>query len=337
MKKIVSLILALIVFGAISSAQEIRQPTSTSGKTNDNGTNFYDEDARFRIKFPNGATPTKKETPVETAIGTIQMTSYMYEKGSGSVYMVAISKYPKEKVESSDPTILLEGAKSGYLENLGLEVKKSRHASIDGHPGIYFEASNSSGYYTAVVDYFVENTLFQLAILQIGSAITKSEIDDFIFSFELKGSYSGNYFNGDPAFEVNFFGQEPTKKTKPVDTALGELQMTTYMYEKSNAEVFMVALSDYPVGSLDGMDKSNLLESARDGYIGNLNMTVTNERKITTKGNPGIYFEAHGGGYYTAAADYIVGDRLYQVAILNSSNKPTKSNIQDFIFSFRLK
>ena len=333
----------MILFVGTMSAQEPRNPSNTSGKTNNNVSKEYYDAKTFTINFPNGE-PTKTETPVETAIGTIQMTSYMYEKSYSEVYMVAVSAYPKDKIAGTEGSVLLDGAKSGYLDNLGLTTTTvSRKVNIDGHPGIYFEATNSEGYFTAVADYLVDNTLYQVAILCSDGAPTDKEVSDFIFSFKLKSGSSNsktnaNLYNNDPDFRINFFGKTPDREVSPVDTDLGVINMTTYMIEESSSEVYMVAIADYPKEYMSASDSKSMLNSAKDGYLGGQGFTVSSERNLSIDGHSGIYFEASSNnGYYTAAADYLVENRLYQVVILRTDRAPTQSEIQNYIFSFELK
>ncbi len=142
---------------------------------------FVSEDGSFKINFP--GEPSKEESPVETELGVLEMVTYMYEEGK-SAYMVAYSDYPAAAIEAAEPYDLLDGAKGGYVGNIGLELKKEDNKSeLDGVPGIYFEAEGG-GYYTAVQDYLLDNRLYQVAILRLDRAPTEKEIEAFIKSFE---------------------------------------------------------------------------------------------------------------------------------------------------------
>lgn len=158
-------------------------PESLNVKSNDK--NYFNDDPNFKINYF-GITPSKTETPVETAVGTINMTSYMYEKSTEEVYMVAISAFPNEYMKSSNRDELLESTKGGYCNNLNLTVTKSNKISINSYQGIYFEAEQKGNYYSAVSDYLVDNVLYQIAILRTDRMPTQKEINEFIFSFSLK-------------------------------------------------------------------------------------------------------------------------------------------------------
>lgn len=335
MKTLYAAVVLILVLGT-ASAQEPRTPGQTAGKTNDNAQrDMFTDDPMFDIYFF-GQTPSKNVTPVDTDLGKVNMTSYMYERGSSSVYMVAVSTYPEGGLDGSDPQVLLDNAKGGFVKQLGVDAENERNISIDGHPGIYF-TGQGQGYYTAMVDYLIGNSLIQVGIMRSDRMPTKSEIDEFIFSFRLKSGKNYNYFEEDPAFRINFNGEHPSKEVSPVETAIGTINMTTYMVEDGSSIVYMVAISDYPEEYMGLATDDDLLKSVKEGYVGNMNLNVTTEKQVSHKGNNGIYFEASGGGYYTEVADYLVENRLYQIAILRTDRASTQKEIQDFIFSFELK
>lgn len=182
MKTIFTIIIS-IFFSVNLYAQLPIVPGSTSVKSND--INYFNDDPNFKINYF-GIIPSKTETPVETAVGTINMTSYMYEKTNEEVYMVAISAFPKEYMNTANSDELLESSKGGFCKNLNLTVTKSKTISINSYSGIYFEAEQKGNYYSAVSDYLVDNVLYQIAILRTDRMPTQKEINDFIFSFSLK-------------------------------------------------------------------------------------------------------------------------------------------------------
>jgi hypothetical protein len=338
MKYFHSLIIFMLVFGTLLG-QEPKIPASTAGKSNDNnGSDFFTDDPLLDVYFM-GGTPTKTVTPVDTDLGKVTMTSYMYEKSNSEVYMVATSVYPEDKLQNSDSQTLLRNAKSGFCNQLGVSPQSEKNISLDGYPGVFFKASGGeNGYYAAMADYLIDNTLVQIGILRSDRAPNEKEINDFIYSIRLKNKKSYNYFTDDPDFKINFFGKEPTKSVKPVETAVGTINMITYMYNKSSELIYMVALSDYPKQYIVGSNSESLLQSTKEGYVGNMNLTITHEEKLTHKGYPGLFFKASGNaGYYTEVIDYLVDNRLYQIAILRTDRASTEEEIKEFLYSFELK
>ena len=149
-------------------------------------------------------------------------------------------------------------------------------------------------------------------------------------------SETKNFFEQDANFRICFKG-EPTTNVQAIETAVGEINMVTYMYEESAEAVFMVAYSEYPAEHIAANDSKVLLENAKDGFLGSLLLTLVNEEKISINNYPGILLKAGSGTYYSIAADYLVGDILYQVAILRSDRYPTQTEIDNFIGTFELK
>ena len=337
MKYLHSLIVFMFVFGTLYG-QEPKVPSSTAGKSNDNArTDLFTDDPLFDVYFMGGS-PTKSVTPVDTDLGKVTMTSYMYEKTASEVYMVATSVYPEKKLQNSDTQTLLANAKSGFCNQLGVTSEMQKSVSLGGYPGIFFRASGGQGYYAAMADYLIDNTLIQIGILRSDRAPSEKEINDFIYSLRLKNKQSYKYFTDDPNFKINFFGISPVKSVKPVETAIGTIDMTTYMYEKNAELIYMVALSDYPKQYISGSSSGQLLQSTKDGFVGNMNLSVTHEESVSHKGYPGLFFKASGGpGYYSEVIDYLVDSRLYQVAILRTDRASTEEEIKEFLFSFELK
>jgi hypothetical protein len=129
------------------------------------------------------------------------------------------------------------------------------------------------------------------------------------------------------------FPYEPSKEVKDIETEnAGTVQLTTYMYEDSTT-AWMIAYSEYPA---DYMQQEGLLDNAENGFISSLEMEVTDEWAITRDQYNGICFYAEGSSTYCIVKDYIVGNRLYQIAILQSDFYPSQVDIDQFVNSFNL-
>ncbi|MFH2094114.1 MAG: hypothetical protein ABIJ16_00335 [Bacteroidota bacterium] len=99
-------------------------------------------------------------------------------------------------------------------------------------------------------------------------------------------------------FSISFPGT-PTESKDKVDTESGKIDMVTYMYENGGSEVFMVAYSDYPAKSLEGVDDKSMLEGSKGGFVGSLSLEISTENFFTIDGHTGIYFEANNSQYYS--------------------------------------
>lgn len=138
------------------------------------------------------------------------------------------------------------------------------------------------------------------------------------------------------AFSIEF-AQEPKKSTQPIQTAVGNVDMITFMYEESMDVAYMLAYIDYPEDAVKGSDPYTMLDGAKTGYTGNLGLTVSKEEKNEIKGNEGVYFEASNDELHSTVQDFLVKNRLYQIAILRADRAPTSSEVESFIKTFKLK
>lgn len=129
------------------------------------------------------------------------------------------------------------------------------------------------------------------------------------------------------------FPAEPGREVQDIETeGVGIVQMVSFIYEDAYA-AYMVAYTEYP---LDHMKQPGLLEMARDGFISSLEVELITEWPITKDEYSGIYFQAENDSNFCIIKDYIVGNRLYQIGILQAGDYPTPEATDRFINSFNL-
>lgn len=146
----------------------------------------------------------------------------------------------------------------------------------------------------------------------------------------------GSAFTSDAGkFTINFPGT-PTEETQSVPTEVGNIEMVTFMYEKSATEVYMVAYSDYPSALIELSNAKDLLGGAKDGALGTYGATVSTEKDITIDGNPGMFFKANSDSYYVTYEIYLVDNRLYQIVILKDGAYASESDYNKFTKTFKL-
>ena len=169
--KLCMIMVALLMLPALAQSQDGYTKTSLSGK--------------FSIVFP--GEPDYSVEDVETAVGTLEMHTYLYEQSGNAAYMVAYIDYPEDMVEESDNDVLLDAALEGALSSWGIDLEKVNKEVTwhSGHKGIFTKES-SGDTYTAYEVILVGNRLYQIAILQYDKAIGKKELKTFYDSFELK-------------------------------------------------------------------------------------------------------------------------------------------------------
>jgi len=167
--------------------------------------------------------------------------------------------------------------------------------------------------------------------------------DDFDEEEFIKGQYSLEkdknilYESEDGRFKINFYG-EPTKSSKAIPTEVGDVEMITFLYEKSVTEAYMVAYSDYPSKLIENSPVDVLLDGAKNGGVSNLGITIFEfEKNLKIAGNPGRHFKGNNGSsIYVEWKLFLTGNRLYQIAILRDGSYATQERTDDFFGSFEL-
>ncbi|OGJ42881.1 hypothetical protein A3B60_01770 [Candidatus Peregrinibacteria bacterium RIFCSPLOWO2_01_FULL_39_12] len=150
--------------------------------------------------------------------------------------------------------------------------------------------------------------------------------------------YKGEEFvSEDGNFKINF-PKEPEVSTSTVPTEVGDIAMYTFMYEESVTKVYLVSYAEYPTELMKSADSKELLKGSKDGQVANLGegAKVDEEKEITIGKYPGTYFKANGGGFYVAAKNYLVGNRLYQLVIMRDGSYPSDEDVKGFLDTFEL-
>jgi hypothetical protein len=161
--------------------------------------------------------------------------------------------------------------------------------------------------------------------------------DDIADDVEPATEVSGDGFTSkDGHFTINFPG-EPTHSEQSVATEVGDILMETYMYQKSETEIFMVAYSDYPSIYVSESNAEELLAGGKTGAMESLGIVATEtDEDVELNGHPGNYFTANNGQYYVCYEMYLVNNRLYQIAILRDGSSPTQEDVDGFTKTFNL-
>lgn len=140
----------------------------------------------------------------------------------------------------------------------------------------------------------------------------------------------------DGRFKIKFQG-EPKVSSDIVPTDAGNIEMASFMYEKSATEAYMVAYSDYPSDMVKKSSVDEMLLGAKNGSSGNMGITKFDlEEKIELEGNKGLYFKGSAGTIHAEYKIFLVGNRLYQVAILRDGGYSAIERSDEFFNSFQL-
>jgi hypothetical protein len=145
-----------------------------------------------------------------------------------------------------------------------------------------------------------------------------------------------NYFRAETEnFRINF----PAKPTRNAEiVTVDGLQTEIIDYTLSlDSYVYTVAISPQNTTNIATEDDyTQLLISLKDGFCTDMQLIVEEEKALRLNGNRGIFFKANSAKYYCAVVNYIVKDKVYQIAILTSTGKIEQKKMDDFLFTFGL-
>ncbi len=133
----------------------------------------------FSISAPSAPVMSKQDVPTEK--GSFELRSYLVEVGSSALY-VGVVDYGSA-VSGRDPADVLEGAKSGAINNVKATVSKESKVTLGIYPGLSFESENDTMHFSARI-YLVGSVLYQVL-----TASPKSEpyagTERYLNSFQL--------------------------------------------------------------------------------------------------------------------------------------------------------
>jgi hypothetical protein len=154
---------------------------------------------------------------------------------------------------------------------------------------------------------------------------------------EMAEESAGDLFHSeDGRFKINFPG-EPTASSDIIPTEVGNIEMMSFLYEKSVTEAYMVAYSDYPSQMVEASSTRDMLVGARDGSSGNLGIVSFDlDKEVELDGHEGLYFKGAAGSIHAEYKIFLVGNRLYQIAILRDGGYSKPERADEFFNSFEL-
>ena len=166
-----------------------------------------------------------------------------------------------------------------------------------------------------------------------GEGEIEEVVEDVI---ELEESSEDIFYSEDGKFKINFFGT-PTHSSDVVETEVGNIEMTTYLYEKSVTEAYMVAYNDYPTEMIENASMEDMLDGAKEGSASSMGITKFDlDQDEMVEGNPGRHFRGNNGSYYVEYKLFVTGIRLYQIAIIRDGSYATTERTEEFFGSFKL-
>ncbi len=172
---------------------------------------------------------------------------------------------------------------------------------------------------------------FLIGVSACGSGAKKNDAtDNKTASADVK-----KYTNKDGKFAIHFAG-EPQVTDKNIPTAVGNIELHMFMYEKSATEVYVVGYSDYPSELMKESNRDSVLNGAKNGVVTNVKAAITEEKKIKIEGNDGLFFKANSDQYYLTYKLFIAGNRLYQIGMMRDGSPVNEDGMKDFFDTFEL-
>ncbi len=147
---------------------------------------------------------------------------------------------------------------------------------------------------------------------------------------------SGDRFNSeDGKFKVHFEGK-PNITSEKVPTAVGDIEVHMFLYEKSATEIYLVGYSDYPSELIKKSNAAEVIKGAQGGVVEKLKAKITEEKKISVGGNDGIWFRANSDQYYITYKLFLSGNRLYQIGMIRDGSHVSDEAVKSFMDTFEL-
>lgn len=143
----------------------------------------------------------------------------------------------------------------------------------------------------------------------------------------------------DGGFRVLMRG-DPQVEKRDLDTPIGKITGHWYSTERNDA-VFGVGYADYPADFVQNAPPRQIFTIVREGWLKRIDGTLQGDMTdIRAEGHPGIEFMAsgkfNGRDAYLKGRFYLVGNRLYQVVAFGDKDKVSRSDIDQFMGSFKL-
>ncbi len=166
--------------------------------------------------------------------------------------------------------------------------------------------------------------------------------DDTAYDYESDYNYEDDYdydydYDIDPyvsvegGFSIKFLGV-PDFSVEPIETDYGFFDMNFYTYEDSSYKAYMLAYIDYPGELFEDKDVDLILEDVVSGMMEGMNIDYTGD--LSKDGYPGKAVSANNGEMYMDADIFLVGNRLYQIAVVDFYSYAIDSF--EFLDSFEL-
>ncbi len=117
-------------------------------------------------------------------------------------------------------------------------------------------------------------------------------------------------------FTVDFPGTPTVAPPKPIQTAIGSVDMHMFEIDIPNVAFHAVTYTDYPPGTVADAHADSVLQGAKNGAVANVKGTLVDEKKIVVQGNKALDVKISAGQQTIFQRLVLVQSRLYQVIVV---------------------
>ena len=139
--------------------------------------------------------------------------------------------------------------------------------------------------------------------------------------------------------EGRFRALTPSKAEPAVSQTPGGVTIHTFS-SSNKTGTFMISYADYPNAATSQAHEQTVLDKVRDGVLKGAQATLVSETQLTLKGHPGREMQARkiidGAEVILNWRLFLVGSRLYQMAVGTTKADSESPEIKKFFLSFEL-
>ena len=309
---------------------------------------FTLEESLFSCRFPQA--PSHSSDELTTEYGVIYQDAFMCS-GANQAWMLAVTEYPEAYLGEQTAGEMLQTGMDESLQTLNIpKPTEWRDQEVQGFPGRFFTGTSGDNYVHFLL-ISVDRKLYQLTVLRLHEWPHDTASEAFFSAFELSNlseslpvrgldlepeAPRGPYHSEGGRYQIAF-PDDPQKESRAVTTDVGELTMNVASLEDANGVGYLVSYTDYPTALIEVSDKRELLEEGKNEAVRNLKLdSIERVEEINLGFDPGIDFMGFGNNYFVQYRVYIVGNRLYQLAVMKEGEYSSAEQTESFFGSFEL-
>ncbi len=286
---------------------------------------------KFRIRMPG----MPKEETSDLGDG-IKIHQFLLDKGEYA-YIVSYNGIASGPPNPEAITGLLNKGRDTMVASLKGKLVEEKSISLNGNSGKAIRVSMPDKTGTAYVrGYIVGDQYYQVMLIGSNKSLDGANGDRYFASFALVGGSSDgpwmSFSSKDAGFTVDLPGAPKEEKLKD-GTAKFTAELGTAAY--------IVVVADLPVLISDPDKITTVLEAARDAELKVLSAKSIGEKRVMLGDNSGLQVNLSvpastiPGGGIGFERYYVMGKKIYEVAVLTSDTKADEISFSRFFNSFR--